>query len=237
MIYVLSGGADKPYAVIGVTYPSGATCTCTNGSKTLTAKDTSGKAMFIIPKAGTWTVKAVSGNQSVSKAISITTEGQVEAITLIFETVLFDGADNTAVTGGWKKVQAVSGYGEVKITNTIDIYGSTAYGGASAGYQILYITKRKIDLSKVNILIARTTLTKKHGALFVTSSQGINGWWDDTLTSADCPAYALVTTSDLTENVTVDLSNVTGSYYVGLLCDGAGQIVTPRIWLEYGGAA
>lgn len=225
------------FAVIGVTYPAGSTCTCTSGETTLTAEDTSGNAMFIIPEAGMWTVKAVSGNQSVGKAISITAAGQVEAITLIFETVLFDGADNTAVTGGWKQVQYISEYGGVEITNTINVWGSTIYGGAPAAYQNLCITKRKIDLSKVNILIARTTLTKQCAALFVTNSQEIHGWWDGTLTSADCPAYTLVTASDLTENVTVDLSNVTGSYYVGLLCDGAGQIVTPRIWLEYGGVA
>ena len=70
-----SGFASKPYAVIGVTYPSGSTCTCTNGSKTLTAKDTTGKALFVIPSAGTWTVKAVSGSKSKSKTVSITAEG------------------------------------------------------------------------------------------------------------------------------------------------------------------
>lgn len=87
-IYVLSGGAGKVYAVIGVTYPSGSTCTCTNGSKTLTAKDTSGKAMFVIPYAGTWTVKAVSGSKSTSKTVSITAEGQVETVTLAFELII-----------------------------------------------------------------------------------------------------------------------------------------------------
>ena len=50
-----SSGIVKIYAVIGVTYPSGSTCTCTNGSKTLTAKNTSGKAIFVIPSAGTCT--------------------------------------------------------------------------------------------------------------------------------------------------------------------------------------
>lgn len=89
MIYVLSGEA-APYAVIGVTYPAGSICTCSNGSKTLTTKDTSGKAMFIIPSAGTWTVKAVSGSKSTSKAVSITAEGQVETVTLTYELILFD---------------------------------------------------------------------------------------------------------------------------------------------------
>ena len=57
--FITRRGGGIPYAVIGVTYPSGSVCTCTSGTLTLTAKDTSGKAMFIIPSAGTWTVKAV----------------------------------------------------------------------------------------------------------------------------------------------------------------------------------
>ena len=84
MIVMPIGVSSKPYAVIGVTYPSGSTCTCTNGSKTLTAKDTSGKALFVIPSAGTWTVKAVSGSKSTSKTVSITAEGQVESVTLVY---------------------------------------------------------------------------------------------------------------------------------------------------------
>lgn len=76
--------AVDPYAIIGVTYPEGSVCTCSNGSVTLTAKDTTGKAMFVIPSAGTWTVTAVSGSDSASKAVSITAEGQVETVELSF---------------------------------------------------------------------------------------------------------------------------------------------------------
>ena len=84
MIVMPIGVGSKPYAVIGVTYPSGSTCTCTNGSKTLTAKGTGGKAIFVIPSAGTWMVKAVKGSKSTSKAVSITAEGQVESVTLVY---------------------------------------------------------------------------------------------------------------------------------------------------------
>ena len=59
--FITRRGGGIPYAVIGVTYPSGSVCTCTNGTRTMTAKDTTGKALFVIPTAGTWTVKAVSG--------------------------------------------------------------------------------------------------------------------------------------------------------------------------------
>ena len=86
----VGGGGTKPYAVIGVTYPSGSTCTCTNGSKTLKAKDTTGKAIFVIPSAGTWTVKAVKGNKSKSETVSITAEGQVATVELVYEFVLYD---------------------------------------------------------------------------------------------------------------------------------------------------
>jgi hypothetical protein len=87
------------YAVIGVTYPSGSVCTCSNGSVTLTAKDTTGKALFVIPTAGTWTVKAVSGSKSTSKAVSITAEGQVEIVTLTYGLYIFK--NGSGLTSGY----------------------------------------------------------------------------------------------------------------------------------------
>lgn len=93
------GSSAKVYAVIGVTYPTGSTCTCTDGAKTLTAKDTTGKAMFIIPSAGTWTVKAVKGSQSKSKAVSITAEGQVETVELTYGLYIFK--NGSGLTSGY----------------------------------------------------------------------------------------------------------------------------------------
>lgn len=87
------------YAVIGVTYPSGSVCTCSNGSVTLTAKDTTGKAIFVIPSVGTWTVKAVKGSQSASKAVSITAEGQVETVELTYGLYIFK--NGSGLTSGY----------------------------------------------------------------------------------------------------------------------------------------
>lgn len=97
--FITRRGGGTPYAAIGVTYPSGSTCTCTNGSKTLTAKDTTGKALFVIPHAGTWTVKAVKGSQSASKAVSITAEGQYATAELTFARLIFKNGVFTEVTG------------------------------------------------------------------------------------------------------------------------------------------
>ena len=119
-----SGLASKPYAVIGVTYPSGSTCTCTNGSKTLTAKDTSGKALFVIPSAGTWTVKAVKGSKSKSKAVSITAEGQVATVTLTYDLYIFKSG--SGLTSGY----SVEGSGNVSNAN-ISWSGNSDGGGIS----------------------------------------------------------------------------------------------------------
>lgn len=72
------GGLANAYAVIAATYPAGAACTCTNGTKTLKAKDTSGSWLFMIPQAGTWTVSYSADGKSDSRAIEITDYGQVE---------------------------------------------------------------------------------------------------------------------------------------------------------------
>lgn len=102
------GGAGKLYAAIGVEYPAGSACTCTNGTKTLKAKDTSGKWVFAIPEAGKWTVTATDGTNSKSVDVEITTQGQSEKVVLSYQLVLLDGADLCeAVTGGWSGYTSV----------------------------------------------------------------------------------------------------------------------------------
>ena len=197
-----SGLASKPYAVIGVTYPSGSTCTCTNGSKTLKAKDTSGKALFIIPSAGTWTVKAVKGSKSASKAVSITAEGQVKTVTLTFETILFDGGDNTGVTGGWAYTITNNGYGGSPVRGDNLTVGTTLYwlpgrtwnaGGTDQNNKDGYAhTKNKIDVTNYNTITAVSNYAQGH------------------LTVGNASVALKVGT------VSLDISALTGSYEVRL---------------------
>ena len=158
------------YAIIGVTYPSGSTCTCTNGSKTLTAKDTTGKALFVIPSAGTWTVKAVKGSQSASKAVSITAEGQVATVTLKYELILFDGTnggDATAITGGWK----LSGNdgSDLNVTAesiTVSNGGGEDYGGWYGG-TARATTKNTIDFSGYSTAEIKVTTAYANAEILV----------------------------------------------------------------------
>lgn len=112
------------YAVIGVSYPAGSTCTCTNGSTTLTAKDTTGKALFVIPSAGTWTVKAVKGSQSKSVAVKITAEGQVKTVELTYQLYIFKSG--SGLTSGY----SVNGGGTVS-KDSISWSGNADGGGIS----------------------------------------------------------------------------------------------------------
>lgn len=91
------------YAIIAVTYPAGSTCTCSDGTTTLTARDTSGKALFNVPSAGTWTVSCTDGSSTVSKSVTITATGQVESVSLYFLLWLYNKGDECiSVTGGWQ---------------------------------------------------------------------------------------------------------------------------------------
>lgn len=81
---LMGGGSGQAFAAIGAIYPAGATCTCSYGGKTITAKDTSGRALFLVPSAGQWLVKASNGGQEVEDTVSITTQGQVASVTLAF---------------------------------------------------------------------------------------------------------------------------------------------------------
>lgn len=123
------GSSAKVYAVIGVTYPTGSTCTCTDGAKTLTAKDTTGRALFVIPYAGTWTVKAVSGNKSKSKAVSITAEGQVEIVTLTYGLYIFK--NGSGLTSGYSIKSNSMISAPTVSSDTISWSGNSESGGVS----------------------------------------------------------------------------------------------------------
>lgn len=145
------------YAVIGVTYPSGSVCTCTNGTRTMTAKDTSGKALFTIPSAGTWTVKAVKGSQSKSVAVKITAEGQVETVTLVYPLYIFKQGQGAIVPLSVdKEVNGHATIGKDKIT-----LSKTSDRSCGVGVY----TTAKHDLSQYTTLYADVAMTSQIGSL------------------------------------------------------------------------
>ena len=226
MIYVLSGGTGKPYAAIGVTYPSGSTVTCTNGSKTLKAKDTSGKALFVIPSAGTWMVKAVKGSKSASKTVSITAEGQVETVTLTYRLYIFK--NGSGLTSGYSIKSNSMISAPTVSSNRISWSGDSGSGGIS-----MYINPA-VALSGYTNLCVDFECSYNYGGNYgmgfgvgrdAAASTAINNTnWTAKVTSTAQGAIARNT-------VQCDISALTDSEYIKVVGSySAGKIY--NIWLE-----
>lgn len=82
-ILSISGGSEV-VAFIVVTYPAGSTCTCSNGSVTLTATDSSGSFAFGVPSVGSWIITATLGDDTATETVNITTIGQSESVELSY---------------------------------------------------------------------------------------------------------------------------------------------------------
>ena len=103
---IMSGrrGGVRLFSAIGVTYPAGSVCTCTKGTKTYKAKNTSGLALFAVPEVGEWTITCSDGISTATKTVSITSEGQIETVVLAYGLYLYDaGNEYTSITGGWSR--------------------------------------------------------------------------------------------------------------------------------------
>ena len=217
------GGSGKLFAAIGVTYPAGSAVTCTNGTKTLTAKTTSGQWVFAIPQAGTWTVTATLGTSTKSQSVEITSEGQSVSVTLSYELILFDGG----VVVPWKVIQAKP---TATISDTIYLFA----GDSTTAVVSAVRTTNKINLSGYSMLKYTVTQNVNPEAAFmcVTSSTSapISAGLSNVVTSA-VTAYGQPTA---TGTYSVDVSTINAEYYISL---AAGHYPTSglkisKVWLE-----
>lgn len=217
------GGTSKAYAVIGVTYPAGSTCTCTDGAKTLTLKNTSGQGIFIIPYAATWMVTATDGTNTKFVSVEITTEGQIVNVALSYELILFDGG----VVVPWKAIQAKP---TATISDTIYLYAADPSTAVVSAVR----TTNKIGLSGYSTLKYTVTENARPANAFmcVTSSTAapINASNSNTVTSA-VVVYGQPTATGIHS---VDVSEVQGEYYISI-AEGHYQtsgLRVSKVWLE-----
>ena len=234
MIIPLGGGGSKVVASIVVSYPAGSTCTCTLGSRVLTAKDTSGKWVFGLPSTGNWVIKAVSGSKSKSKAVSITAEGQVKNVTLMFEAILWKaGADqNTSITGGF----AANDTNYVKIgSSTVTITGEATYfgeGSTNWSYGGNFYTKNKVAKGDFEYFCANITKNTGNNAgnkAWLYAADRYNFTDGNTIARFEIP----VTTGE-TGVFRIPLTGITSAVF-GIRVYGfmdKQTIVTDKIWLE-----
>lgn len=200
MIIPLGGGGSKVVASITVTYPVGSTLTCTLGSKVLTAKDTSGRWVFGLPSTGNWVVKAVKDSKSKSATVKITAEGQTKTVELAYDYVIFNsGGLNSAYSdgGGGATVTVTTDSSGVKILNF----------PSGGGYNRMAYLKPAVNLTNYKTLkISGFATADRKFAVWKTVPDSNN---------AGMTASVVIKRGTSKSSYTIDVSNLTGNYYLG----------------------
>lgn len=182
-------------ATINITYPTGSTCTCSDGTTTLSAPDTSGTWTCTVPNAGTWTVTSTSGTETDSKAVTITTDGQSTSVELSYALFLFKpNAPSDIIAGEWE----LTGNSTVTAEAELTVKSVNNYNGDRT---ISARTKGQIDLTEYSTLQATCK-----------ASGGSNTKLEVYSGSSVVASVAIGT--DLT-TVTVDISALSGLHSIG----------------------
>lgn len=182
-------------ATINITYPAGSTCTCSDGTTTLSAPDTSGTWACIVPNAGTWTATSTSGTETDSKAVTITTDGQSTSVELSYALFLFKpNAPSDIIAGEWEMPANSAVTAEAELTvKSVNNFNSNRL--------ISVRTKGQIDLTEYSTLQATCK-----------ASGGSNTKLEVYSGSPVVASTAIGT--DLT-TVTVDISALSGLHSIG----------------------
>ena len=214
------------FAAINVTYPLNNSCTCTNGTIVLSDLESMGLVTFFIPEAGTWTVTCSDGTKTSSKTVSITAEGQFEKIKLVHGELLYDAGDECEdVTGGWiagTAGQLASLAHAQKNANSFKVWVDSMEGASDYAYRWSYIrTANKIsvkDFSKIQMTITEQSHYSSWEAnervrLILTNSDNCER------NSSVASARASTNGAEIV-SLPID-STLTGTYYIGILCDAS----------------
>lgn len=199
-------------ATISITYPAQSTCVVKNSSGTQVASDTNTSTgtktwTATIDATGTYTITATAtdgSGKTKSATVSITADGQSASVTLTYELILFDGGDNTGVTGGWKGknvTPTVSNVLSFSVTNT-----DATFPKAASVY-----TENKFDLSKYDKL---TVVKSEANGWYIGVTENKFSWSTYPPGVADIGfiAYTGLNTSD--DRIELDISGINTECYV-----------------------
>jgi len=221
------GASGSAFAAIGVTYPAGSSCTCTNGTKTLKAKDTGGSFLFLIPEAGRWTVSCTDGKNSKSRTLDITEKWQTENVVLNYELVLFDSGMVIPMSKGYANAPT-SGAPVVTIDSKISV-------SCSKDASVSILTDNKINLSDYNTMYVTATNLAGSG----TNAAYFKGWivvdtdrQRNPYNFGNVPTgFSAITQISKAMTASLDISSLSGEYYVGVGFGVSGSATVSKIWL------
>lgn len=215
-IYVSSGTSFS--ATISITYPAGSTCTVSNYKKTWTAPNTSGSWTFKANEVGYYTVKSASEDQSKEEEVFITTEGQSESVELSYTILLinngivqsnpfsvFNGTATTFKTVGSVFRAAITKDIAAYFDNKIDFSEINSLEIALAGGRTAYNITFGLISTKTSFSASSGSEGNKN--IFTTASTTFKG----------NPLSA--------ETKSIDVSKVSGSYYLGMTMVATGAFV------------
>lgn len=210
------------FATITVTYPSGSTVTCTCGSDSFTAETTSGSYTFVVPYAGTWTVKATQGSNTASTNVSVTTYNQAATCTLTYNFIIYNGADRLTFTT-WANSHASVTIGDDFITT----YSSSP----DYGEHIVRISTSSLPLSQYTTVKCTGYITTSRGSSTACEHIGFlkyQSWTAQNCHTNNCVSYAKLPTS----NGTISLPIPTSGTFDTFLLTGNDCSKVSKIWLE-----
>lgn len=196
-------------ATISVTYPAGSTCTCVNGSTTLTAVGTTGSYTFTVGNTGTWMVSCTDGTDTASESVSITADGQSKSVTLTYSFYL--------IKNGVKQVDFV----ENKYSSTITWGGQSGYALFSGDSAQVYTTTA-IDTAKYSTLHVKVKSNADTGT-YNTTTIGVRSTTptgNSASAAQSVPNIAsknLTLTANITANESLDITSVGGNYHICFL--------------------
>ena len=171
-------------ATITVTYPSGATCSITDGTTTLNA--TSNPMAFDIPNAGTWTASAtLDGVTKQGTAISITTDGQTATDTIAFGTI------NLTISDEFRGLSITCTKDSTTITKTAPISGNTmVFYPPSTGEWVISGTYSGTVYQTSATVTSLSTPVSATLQTMITKTVTLHGANTDTITFTDASGVA-----------------------------------------------
>ena len=228
-VTITKGGGGSAFAYIIANFPTTVTsCTCSSSGTVLQAYAAGlarGQFVFEVPVAGTWTVTISSGTDTKSESVSITAAGQAESVKLSFPLyILKDGAladGYTFVHRSGQNTVAVLTNGIIQVNNPSGMDGLNVPWRLEPAtsfeqYNTLHFRVKNIAHS--------ANYPKKFGA---SSEEYSLGAYNKTY-----PDICTMLTGAITDytDVSVDITNCNGSYYIGM--EGSGEFYCDMIWLE-----
>ena len=132
----------------------------------------------------------------------------------------------------WVLTTNVDNYGTGSYTDgVLTLEGKKYYGSAANAYWSSYTTKNVIDLTTYSEIKAHIVSAKPSGWLFVNTDRGDTSQWLEVWLNK-LSTKVQINTSDAGTDVTLDVSGISGQYYVGFVVDGDGKIQSSKVSLS-----